>query len=56
MVKEMVNHKNRFLLVYGTETGQSKAISEEIAERCAQISIHADIHCFGRIEKEVHKL
>ena len=50
----MQNHSSkRFLLVYGSQTGQSKAISEEIVERCHRIGINADIHCFGRIEKEV---
>ena len=49
----MTGSSHRFLLLYGTQTGQAKAISEEIAQRCVNIGVDADIHCFGRIEKEV---
>ncbi|XP_067934633.1 methionine synthase reductase-like [Watersipora subatra] len=48
----MDDSPTRFLLVYGSQTGQSQAIAEEIAERCAALNIFADIHCFGKIEKE----
>lgn len=43
----------RYLLIYGTQTGQAKAISEELAERSEKAGLVADIHCFSRIEKEV---
>lgn len=49
----MADAPNRFLLVYGTQTGQAQAIAEEIALRSQKANIEADIHCFGRIEKEV---
>lgn len=43
----------RFLLVYGTQTGQAKAISEELAERSDRAGLVADIHCFSKVDKEV---
>lgn len=47
---------SRFLLVYGSQTGQSKAIAEELVERCYKVGIDADIHCLSKIEKEVSHL
>ena len=45
--------QNRFLLLYGSQTGQAKAIAEEIAEKAAGNQLHADIHCFSLTEKKV---
>ena len=47
---------NRFLLLYGSQTGQAKAISEEIAEKAGQHNLHADIHCLSLTEKKVRNL
>ena len=44
---------NRFLLVYGSQTGQAKAISEEIAEKAEHHGLNADIHCLSMTEKKV---
>lgn len=45
--------KNRFLLLYGSQTGQAKAISEEICERAEKEGLHAEIHCLSQTEKKV---
>ena len=45
--------QNRFLLLYGSQTGQAKAIAEEIAEKAAENDLHADIHCLSLTEKKV---
>ena len=47
------NHRNRFLLLYGSQTGQAKAIAEEVAEKCAEHGLVADLHCFSMTEKRV---
>lgn len=44
--------KNRFLLLYGSQTGQAKAISEEIAEKAEQFNLKADLHCLSQTEKK----
>lgn len=44
---------NRFLLLYGSQTGQAKAIAEEIAEKAESHNLHADIYCLGLTEKKV---
>ncbi|XP_045209128.2 methionine synthase reductase-like [Mercenaria mercenaria] len=43
---------NRFLLLYGSQTGQAKAIAEEIAEKAGDQNLHADIHCLSLTEKK----
>ena len=48
-----VNRENRFLLLYGSQTGQAKAIAEEIAEKAVEKNLHADIHCLSMTEKKV---
>ncbi|XP_050406331.1 methionine synthase reductase [Patella vulgata] len=46
-----INTKNRFLLLYGSQTGQAKAIAEEIADKAENHGLHADIHCMSQTEK-----
>ena len=48
-----VGLNNRFLLLYGSQTGQAKAIAEEIAEKADNFNLHADLHCFSETEKKV---
>ena len=48
-----VNRENRFLLLYGSQTGQAKAIAEEISEKAVEKNLHADIHCLSMTEKKV---
>ncbi|KAH3826153.1 hypothetical protein DPMN_128049 [Dreissena polymorpha] len=43
---------NRFLLLYGSQTGQAKAIAEDIAEKAEAKGLHADIHCLSQTEKK----
>lgn len=49
-----VNRENRFLLLYGSQTGQAKAIAEEIAEKAVEQNLHADIHCLTMTEKKFY--
>ena len=43
----------RFLLLYGSQTGQAKAIAEIICEKALERGLLPDIHCFSQSEKEV---
>ena len=43
----------RFLLLYGSQTGQAKAIAEQIQEVAVDLGLEPDIHCFSKSEKEV---
>ena len=43
----------RFLLIYGTQTGQAKAIAEEIYEKCLNIGFKPDIFNVELTEKKV---
>ncbi|XP_071156703.1 methionine synthase reductase-like isoform X2 [Mytilus edulis] len=47
-----VSTKNRFLLLYGSQTGQAKAISEEIVEKAEKFNLTADLHCLSQTEKK----
>ena len=44
---------NRFLLLYASQTGQAKAIAEEVADKAVKHGLHADIHCVSNTEKKV---
>uniref|UniRef100_T1JG33 Methionine synthase reductase n=1 Tax=Strigamia maritima TaxID=126957 RepID=T1JG33_STRMM len=43
---------NRFILLYGSQTGQAQAIAEEICERAPDFNLHADLHCLGSVDKK----
>ncbi|XP_053323435.1 methionine synthase reductase [Spea bombifrons] len=43
--------KRRFLLLYGTQQGQAKAIAEEIGQQADHHGLVADIHCLKDINK-----
>ncbi|KAJ8306916.1 hypothetical protein KUTeg_015000 [Tegillarca granosa] len=45
--------KNSFLLLYGSQTGQAKAIAEEIAEKAeTQHNLKANVYCLSQTEKK----
>ncbi|XP_011680279.2 methionine synthase reductase isoform X1 [Strongylocentrotus purpuratus] len=44
--------KKRFLLLYGSETGQSQAIAEEIHELSSKHDLESEIHCLSLTEKK----
>ncbi|KAK3579904.1 hypothetical protein CHS0354_031423 [Potamilus streckersoni] len=46
--------RNCFLLLYGSQTGQAKAIAEEIAEKAEQHGLRADIHCLSQTERKFY--
>lgn len=48
--------QNRFLLLYGSQTGQAKAIAEEILEKSETNGFCADLHCLSLTEKKVELL
>jgi len=48
-----VSAANRYLLLYGSQTGQAKAIAEEIAERSTAEGLAPDLHCLSTTEKKV---
>ncbi|PVD37330.1 hypothetical protein C0Q70_04329 [Pomacea canaliculata] len=39
--------QHRFLLLYGSQTGQAKAIAEEICEHAGQHGLLAELHCLS---------
>lgn len=45
--------EKRFLLVYGSQTGQAQAICEEIRDRAVERGFQPDIHCLSQTEKKV---
>ena len=45
--------RKRFLLIYATQTGQAKAIAEEIAETAPNHGLEAEVHCISLTEKKV---
>ena len=53
----MTKHpSNRFLLLYGSQTGQAEAIAEEISETAEKHGLVADLHCLSMTEKKVNKV
>jgi sulfite reductase alpha subunit-like flavoprotein len=47
------NQKGHFLLVYGSQTGQAKAIAEELSETASSRGLAPNLVCFGQYEKKV---
>ena len=47
--------QRRFLLLYGSQTGQAQAIAEQVAERARERGLQPDVHCLSQTEKEVGK-
>ncbi|KAL4228706.1 hypothetical protein ACF0H5_011749 [Mactra antiquata] len=43
---------SRFLLLYGSQTGQAKAISEQIAEKAYEQDLKPELHCLSLTEKK----
>jgi flavodoxin len=48
-----MTNKPKFLLVYGSQTGQAEAIAEEIRDYAAAHGLEADFHCMDKTEKKV---
>ncbi|XP_077996857.1 methionine synthase reductase-like [Glandiceps talaboti] len=44
--------KNRFLLLYGSQTGQAQAIAEEIHQYAGDHGLEPDLHCLSKTEKK----
>ena len=51
-----VQSGNHFLLLYGSQTGQSQAIAEDIAERAPTYGLRADLHCLSLIDTKARVL
>jgi len=45
-------HRGHFLLVYGSQTGQSKAIAEELAQTASSKGLSPNLMCFSQYEKK----
>jgi len=45
-----------FLLVYGSQTGQAKAIAEEFQQTTEDKGLSPALHCFSQFEKKVDLL
>ena len=45
--------EQKFTILYGSQTGQAKAIAEEIHERSAQTGLTASIFCLSLTDKRV---
>ncbi|KAK2155313.1 hypothetical protein LSH36_243g04004 [Paralvinella palmiformis] len=43
---------NRFLLLYASQTGQAKAIAEEVAEKAVKHGLRPDLNCVSNTEKK----
>ncbi|XP_013395361.1 methionine synthase reductase-like [Lingula anatina] len=43
---------SRFLLLYGSQTGQAQAICEEIYENCQKYGLKPELHCLSMTEKK----
>ena len=50
---EMAENSNRFILLYGSQTGQAKAIAEQICEKCLLAGYSPDIQCISGSDKTV---
>ena len=46
----------RFLLIYGSQTGQSQAISEQIAEKATSKGFEVDFNCLDQSGIKVSKV
>ena len=47
-------NQGRFLLLYGSQTGQAKAIAEEIFETSPQHGLDPEMHCLSVTDKKVN--
>jgi len=45
--------KGHFLLVYGSQTGQAKAIAEEFQQTASDKGLSPALYCFSQFEKKV---
>lgn len=48
--------KSRFLILYASETGQAKAISEEIVEKASEYGLKPARFCMSLIDKRVSNI
>ena len=47
--------KGKFTILYGSQTGQAKAIAEEIHQRCTDHNLTASIFCLSLTDKKVSR-
>lgn len=43
----------RFLVVFGSQTGQAKSIAEIIRDKALEKGLEPDLHCISHSEKKV---
>jgi flavodoxin len=44
----------KFLLLYGTQTGQAEVIAGQIRDSAVSRGLSPELHCLDKSEKEVH--
>jgi len=54
MDKMDVGPNKRFLLVYGSQTGQAKAIAEDLADKAASHGLEADLQSAEGVDRKFH--
>lgn len=47
--------KSRFLIIYASQTGQAKAIAEEIVDRALEHNLKPALFCMSLTDKKVRK-
>ena len=52
----MAESQKRFLLLYGSQTGQAQAIAEEIYKSGTERGYAPEMHCMSAADKEVREL
>ena len=50
-----VDQKKRFLLLYGSQTGQAQAIAEDICKKAQKRGFIPELHCMSQSDKNVKK-
>ena len=45
--------RKRFVLLYGSQTGQAEAISEQIRDQALSKGLSPELHCLDKSEKNV---
>ena len=49
----MTKAPKKFLLLYGSQTGQAQSICEEIAETASKHGLEAELYCLSQTDKKV---
>lgn len=56
MASSSKSSDGRFLLVFGSQTGQAKAIAEIIRDKALEKGLKPDLYCISLSGKKVHEV